>query len=382
MRHGEHAAVPDAALSEEHHDVEVRDAAGERLATRRVRHGVAGITELHELFGELAEDPVSVVVGLETDRGLLVSSLVAAGYQVYAINPKSVDRYRDRHGLSGAKSDAGDATVLAELVRTDRHHHRVVAGDSSHVEGLKVLARSHQNLIWARTRHLNQLRHMLLEYYPAALVAFKGELGSRDALAVLGAAPHPDQGRVLSRSKIAALLRRAGRVRNLDQQAERIQAALRLPQLQSPAELSEACAIGATALVGLIGELNRQIGHLQDRLTDSFDKHPDAEIVRSQPRLGNILGARVLSEFGATPTATPILKPDVTTPEPPLSPAPRGSPKSSSLGSSATTASPTPPTAGRSRPSPAPLASGTTTTNYVPPARATVKPSEPCPTGS
>ena len=113
--------------SEEHHDVEVRDAAGERLATRRVRHGVAGITELHELFGELAEDPVSVVVGLETDRGLLVSSLVAAGYQVYAINPKSVDRYRDRHGLSGAKSDAGDATVLAELVRTDRHHHRVVA---------------------------------------------------------------------------------------------------------------------------------------------------------------------------------------------------------------------------------------------------------------
>ena len=100
-------------------------------------------------------------VGVETDRGLLVGALVAAGYQVYAVDPRAVDRYRDRHGQAGAKSDAGDARVLADLVRTDRHQHRRVAGDSELGEAIKILARSHQNLIWTRQRLANQLRSTL-----------------------------------------------------------------------------------------------------------------------------------------------------------------------------------------------------------------------------
>ncbi len=81
--------------------------------------------------------------------GLLVGVLVAAGYAVYAINPLSVDCYRDRHRTSGAKSDPGDAKVLADLVRTDRHLHRQVAGDSELAEAVKVLARAHQGSIWS-----------------------------------------------------------------------------------------------------------------------------------------------------------------------------------------------------------------------------------------
>ena len=110
--------------SEQHHDVHVMDAEGRALGRARVPEGIDGAARLHALVADHAEDPAEVVVGIEIDRGLLVTSLVAAGNQVYAVNPRAVDRYRDRHALSGAKSDGGDAKVLADLGRTDRHNHR------------------------------------------------------------------------------------------------------------------------------------------------------------------------------------------------------------------------------------------------------------------
>src|SRR3954470_20047036 len=151
-----------------------------------------GISRLHALLAEhLPEewaDPDTgtvghrVRVGIETDRGPWVAALLAAGYQVYEINPMSAARYRERHSTSGAKSDAGDAHVLAEIVRLDRAHHRPVAGDSPQVEGLKLVARSHQALIWERTRHLQRLRQVLREYFPAALEAVAaGKLQIADA---------------------------------------------------------------------------------------------------------------------------------------------------------------------------------------------------------
>lgn len=112
--------------------------------------GLDGVAKFHELVADHAADPGEVVIGTETDRGLFVAALVAAGYQVYAVNPKSVDRYRDRQRSSGAKSDQLDARVLADLVRTDRHLHRPVAADSAEAEALKVLTRTHKDLIWRR----------------------------------------------------------------------------------------------------------------------------------------------------------------------------------------------------------------------------------------
>ena len=144
--------------AEDHHDIHVLDADGARLASRRLPEGLAGISGFHELVATHVAEPSQVVIGIETDRGLWVQALSAAGYQVYAVNPLAVARYRERHQVSGAKSDAGDAKLLADLVRTDRHNHRPMAGDSSEAEAIKVLARGHQNLIWARTRHTNALR--------------------------------------------------------------------------------------------------------------------------------------------------------------------------------------------------------------------------------
>ena len=149
--------------AEAHHDIELVDESGRRLARRRLPEGVDGLAALHALIADhLDEDaePAEVVVGIETDRGPWVAALIAAGYTVYAVNPLQVARYRERHGTAGAKSDPGDAHVLAELVRLDRAHHRPVAGDSALAEHVKVLTRTHQSLIWSRQRQTNALRSM------------------------------------------------------------------------------------------------------------------------------------------------------------------------------------------------------------------------------
>jgi hypothetical protein len=286
--------------AETHHDVFVEDENGERLAGGRLAEGVDGIARFHELVGAYVAVPDDVVIGIETDRGLFVGALVASGYAVYAVNPMSTSRYRDRHSASGAKSDPGDAKVLADMVRTDRHNHRRVAGDSDDVEAVKVLARAHQGMVWSRGRQTNLLRSTLREFYPAALVAFD-DLASGDALEVLRVAPTPTLGAGLSRSKIAAALRRGGRQRRVDERAAEIQAALRSEQLQAPAVVATAMGASVAASVAVIAEMNTQTARLAADLEAGFEQHPDAVVVRSLPGLGTVLGARVLGEFGDEP---------------------------------------------------------------------------------
>ena len=145
------------------------DAAGRVLARRRLPEGVAGMARLHALIGEqLGEDAdgSEVVIGTETDRGPWVAALVAAGYTVYGVNPLQASRYRERHGVSGAKSDTGDSHMLTDMVRTDSHQLRAVAGDSADAGGVKVVARAHKTLIWERTRQVQRLRHQLRSASP------------------------------------------------------------------------------------------------------------------------------------------------------------------------------------------------------------------------
>ena len=286
--------------AEDHHDVYLLDEAGRRLASRRLPEGLAGIRQFHELIGDYVEQPDQVVIGIETDRGLWVGALSAAGYQVYAINPLAVAHYRDRHHVSGAKSDASDAKLLADLVRTDRHNHRPIAGDSPEAEAIKVLARAHQNQIWTRTQHTNRLRSTLREYYPSALVAFEN-LAHGDALGVLDRAPTPEQGARLTLTAIQSGIKRGGRQRNIAARAREIRVALGTEQLAAPATVTAAFAATTRAAVGIIAELNRQISDLETTLAEHFETHPDADIYLSLPGLGVILGARVLGEFGDDP---------------------------------------------------------------------------------
>src|SRR5579863_1122546 len=184
--------------AEDHHDVCVLDDAGDVLARKRIPDTLGGVRALHELLTPFVEESDEVFVGIEKDRGLIVTAMLGANYRVYALNPMSVARYRERHVTSGSKSDPGDAKVLADLVRTDRHNHREAAGDSDGAEAIKVLARAHQSAIWSRQREVNALRNALKDYYPGALEAFGTDLEDRDALAVLAIAPTPPLGRALS----------------------------------------------------------------------------------------------------------------------------------------------------------------------------------------
>ncbi|MGO0576108.1 IS110 family transposase [Ornithinimicrobium panacihumi] len=295
--------------AEDHHDVELVDDQGRMLARRRLPEGLVGVTKLHALVAEHApqewadldpaEAAAQVMVGIETDRGPWVGALVAAGYTVYALNPKSVARYRERHSTSGAKSDTADAHLLAEIVRLDRAHHRPVAGDSATGEAVKVTARAHQSMIWDRTRHVLRLRAALRDFFPAALAAFE-DLDEPDTLALLAQAPDPDSASRLSKAKIVRALTAANR-RDVTARAEKIRHVLTAPELRQPGPIQDAYAAIVTSEVALITVLNAQVEALGQVVAEHFGRHRDADIYTSLPGLGVILGARILGEFGDDP---------------------------------------------------------------------------------
>jgi transposase len=291
--------------AEDHHDVEVQDGTGHRLGTARLPEGVEGIAKLHALVARHGGEGLEtdqVVVGIETDRGPWVQALLAAGYQVYAVNPRQAARFKERYGTSGAKSDKGDAHALTDMVRIDRAQLRPIAGDSEEAQAVKVVARAHQTLIWERTRAFQRLRSTLREYFPNALTAYASlELTSTDALELLIKAPTPEHAAKLTKQQITTVLTRHRR-RNRAEKAAAIAATLREPQLDVAAPVTAAYAAAATAHARLLIALNEQIDTLEAEVKAHFLAHPDAEIYLSMPGIGEIIGARVLAEFGDDPS--------------------------------------------------------------------------------
>ena len=293
--------------AEDHHDLEVVDDQGRVLARRRVGEGIAGMVKLHELIAEFLaddDDPGHVVIGIETDRGPWVQALIAAGYQVFGVNPKLAARHREVISISGAKDDKTDAHTLADMVRTRRHQLRVTEPDSQLAAGVKVLTRAHQGLIQERTRHMLRMRSALLDYFPAALVAYQLgtlTLTSSDVLALLTKAPTPAEAAKLTTAQITAALKTAGRRGDVSARVAAIQDALRTEHLGQSDLVAGAYAATVRSTVAILQVLNTQITALQEGVEAYFGRHPDVEIYRSQPGLGPILGARELAEFGDAP---------------------------------------------------------------------------------
>jgi len=289
--------------AEDHHDVCLQDGAGRVLAARRLPEGVAGITRLHALVAEYldGDDPAQVVLAIETDRGPWVRALVAAGYRVYAVNPKQAARHREVVAVSGKKDDTFDAAALADMVRTRRHQLREVAADSDEAEAVKVAARAHQKLVWERTRHALRMRSALREYFPAALAAYAPlTLTGPDTLELLARAPGPAAAARLTITQITAALKRARR-RDVAGKARQIQAALREQHLGQSEVVTEAYAAGVSASAAVITVLNEQIKKMEATVESIFRRHPDAGVYLSQPGIGVITGARMLGEFGDAP---------------------------------------------------------------------------------
>jgi hypothetical protein len=292
--------------AEDHHDVALVDADGHLLIKRRIADDADGFTELLgvlESIGDTCDDPIPVAI--ETSRGLLVAALRATCRPVYAINPMAVARYRERHSMARKKSDHVDAMTLANILRTDARMHRRLPADSNLVRSIAVLARAAQDAAWRRTRATQELRAQLREYYPTFLDAFAGavhtNLATPEARAILAIAPTPELGAKLTKPRIIAALRRAGRQRMLDVTAIRIQRALRRAQLRQPSIVEQAMGRQAVALLATLNTECANADELIAASVEAFRQHPDYLIITSFPGLGESTGARVLAEIGDDP---------------------------------------------------------------------------------
>jgi transposase len=295
--------------AEGHHDIALVDSGGRLVAKRRISESVAGLAELAAMLaaaGDSAADPIPVAI--ETPRGLLVAVLRATGRPVYPINPLAVARYRGRTSVSGKKSDHADAMALANILRTDAHLHRTLPADSGLARSITVLARAYQDAVWRRTKLVQELRARLREYYPGFLAAFASpgsgrrlsttQLASADARAVLAIAPGPAEALKVSRARVEAALRRAGRQRRVSTVAAAIVAALRVPQLRQEPVVEQAMRADTLALLGVLDAICDSVGQLTTALAEAFRQHPDYQTITSFPGLADISGAIVLAEIG------------------------------------------------------------------------------------
>ncbi|MET7724567.1 IS110 family transposase [Streptomyces mirabilis] len=288
--------------AERTHDVALVDDSGQLLAKRHITDDAVGYKVLLDLlaeYGDTEENPIPVAI--ETARGLVVAVLRTGKRQVFAINPIAAARYCDRHSVSRKKSDPGDALVLANILRTDMHAHRPLPQDSDLARAVAVLARAQQDATWNRQQISNQLRSLLREYYPSALAAFeswKNGLCRREAHELLKAAPTPARASRLTRTQLQAALKRAGRQRGIEAEADRLREIFRADWAHHPSLVEDALGKQMLALLVQLEAACTAADNLAEAVEEAYPQHPDAEIILSFPGLGIQLGARVLAEIG------------------------------------------------------------------------------------
>jgi transposase len=287
----------------DHHDIAVVDADGRVVARRRIGNDAAGFAQLLTLLaeaGDSAKHPIPVAI--ETDRGLWVGALRETGRVIYPINPLAASRYRARYAVSGAKSDATDAVLLANVIRTDPDAHRPLPADTELAQAIRVLARAQQDAVWARQQIGNQIRDLLKDFYPAAIIAFAelptGGLARADARTILAAAPTPTQAAKLTPARLRRLLVKSGRRRDLDRDVEQLRQVFTDTYLRQPPMVENAMGIQLAALLRQFDAACAAAEDLAEAAITHFEQHPDAKLITSFPGLGKLTGARVLAEIG------------------------------------------------------------------------------------
>ncbi|MET7931937.1 IS110 family transposase [Streptomyces sp. NPDC005349] len=286
----------------DHHDFALVNQDGALLANARISDDLTGLQQLLGLLTEHGDsEDTPIPVAIETSRGLLVACLRATKRAVYAINPMAAARYRERHAVTRKKSDQLDAMVLANILRTDAAAHRPLPEDSELVQSIAVLARAQQDAVWDRTQAGNKLRSHLREYFPTFLTAtqpLRDGLCSPIARTILAAAPTPAQAAALSRAQLRSLIKKAGRKRSIETETERLYAALHAPQMHQLPLVEQAMGLQAVTLLRKLEAACTSADELAEAAVETFEKHPDAEIITSFPGLGALTGARVLAEIG------------------------------------------------------------------------------------
>ena len=236
------------------HQVCLLDGAGTVVGEREFVHGSAGLAALCEWMLSMAGDPGTVAVAIEVPHGPVVDALLDRGFAVYAINPKQLDRLRDRISVAGAKDDRRDARVAAAGLRTDRPlFRRVLAGDPSVVE-LREWSRLAEELQQERVRLGHRVRQQLWRYYPQ-LLALSDDVTAEWVLALWTLAPTPAQAARLREATLARLLRQH-RIRKLD--APAVRGILRGPAITVAPGVTEAAVLHLRSLVARLRLANRE----------------------------------------------------------------------------------------------------------------------------
>jgi len=292
------------------HCVILTDGEGHKIGERTFRHGGEGLAELAAwlMAASGAAGPDQVLVAIEVPHGPVVETLIERGHPVHTINPKQMDRFRDRFFLAGAKDDSRDAEVMASALRTDpRCFRQLVAIDPVVVE-LREFSRIAEELGVERNRLANRLREQLWRYFPA-LIELEDDMSAEWLLHLWEAAPTPEKARRLRESTIAAILKRC-RIRRLD--AARVREALKKPAMSLAAGTVEAASAHVASLIPRIRLLNRQIKDAERRIDaliarlvppeDAGEAEPgqkkqhDAAILASLPGVGRTVLAMLLAE--------------------------------------------------------------------------------------
>lgn len=288
--------------AKDEHTICVLDAERKVVERRTIEHSGAGLGQLGDLLTKLSgDDPACVAAAIETPRGAVVEYLVERGFAVYSLNPKQMDRFRDRHSVAGAKDDRRDAFVLADALRTDQPLFHRVRLDDPLVIRIRELSRAEEDIQQEQVRAGNQLRELLNRYYPQMLNLCPAvdEPWFWDLIELV---PRAVPGTKLSKSKIQKLLD-SHRIRRLD--AAAIQQALGVPALRLAPGAAEAVSEHVLLLLPLLRLLLRQRQDLERRIEavlqemsveGQYAEHRDVTILRSLPGIGRVVSATMLAE--------------------------------------------------------------------------------------
>lgn len=281
--------------SEQKHDVCIITEEGRHVAAFTIGHDPAGLIRIEEMRKQLGVPPQQCLVALETAHNLVVDFLWDHHYSVYVIPPKATSRYRDRHRASRSQSDPGDAEVLAHILRTDRHCHPLWLPD----EPLTRQIRAQVHHLGQLTRHQqrlgNQLRAVLLRYYPQALTLFS-KVTLPISLSFIQTYPAPQQAQALSYEAFQAFCREHHHTQTGKWPA--IFARLQVPALTAEPVIGQIYSEQAVTLASMTWSVVQAIDCGERHLAQFFAQHPDREIFASLPGAGDHLAPALLGKFG------------------------------------------------------------------------------------
>lgn len=282
--------------ADQKHDVCIMNETGGVLFAFTIPHSHEGFSTLREQVWTAAPEGATVLCAVETNNGILVNFLLEQGWTVYPINPKSVDRYRERTRTAKAKSDQLDAWLLSDILRTDRHLHRPMLPDTEAVRELKELTRGREALVQESVRLVNQLQACLKAYWPESIGMFS-DLACPWALDFLSEYPTLKQARAVNTEDLRAFLKKH-RHPQWRSKAEGIQTSLQAPHVQVPDYVSRARSRHMVHLAKQLKTVVDDLKAYEKEIERLLKSHPDGALFLSLPGAGATLAAKLLAEVG------------------------------------------------------------------------------------